>query len=81
MSILEAMYHGCTVIANHAPGPDVIIQNGQSGWLVDDSTQTIALLSKNKKLCKETIQRRILDNFIWEKIIDYPCQWIEKETR
>lgn len=78
MSILEAMYHGCTVIARHAPGPDVIIQNSQSGWLVDDSTQTIALLTKDKKLCKETIQKRILNNFIWEKIIDYPCNWIEE---
>ena len=31
MSLLEAMYAGCPPVARHAPGPDLIIENGISG--------------------------------------------------
>ena len=33
MSILEAMYQGCVVIARRAPGPEEIIEDGVSGFL------------------------------------------------
>ena len=33
MSLLEAMYAGCPPVARHAPGPDLIIENGISGLL------------------------------------------------
>lgn len=79
MSILEAMYHGCTVIANHAPGPDIIIKDGQSGWLVDNTIQMVELLKKGKKLYPKTIQKRIYDNFIWEKNIETVQLWIENK--
>ena len=34
MSLLEAMYAGCVPVARHAPGPDEIIEDGVSGFLV-----------------------------------------------
>lgn len=37
MAILEAMYYGCKVVAWDAPGPNLIIENGKSGWLVRDA--------------------------------------------
>ena len=33
MSLLEAMYAGCPPVARHAPGPDLIIEPGTSGYL------------------------------------------------
>ena len=33
MSILEAAYQQCPVVAKHAPGPDTIVADGESGFL------------------------------------------------
>ena len=35
MAILEAMYHNCNVIAIKAPGPECIIENKVSGFIVN----------------------------------------------
>lgn len=35
MSILEASYQECPVVARHAPGPDTIVENGETGFLCD----------------------------------------------
>lgn len=35
MSILEALYQECPVVARHAPGPDSIVKHGETGFLCD----------------------------------------------
>jgi len=67
MSILEAMWHGCTVLACHAPGPDYIIENGVSGFLVNDTSEMAALIQEKQRLPEDVIHQRITDNFTWEK--------------
>lgn len=77
MSILEAMYHGCTVVANHAPGPDMIIENGESGWLAQNTEEIIDIIEKEETVNTCTIKSRILDVFVWDKTVEKICKWIE----
>ncbi|GHU70355.1 hypothetical protein FACS1894184_15700 [Clostridia bacterium] len=63
MSILEAMYYNCTVIAHSAPGPDYIIQNEVTGWLFEDDLQLSDILQKSIPL---VTQGYIIKNFTWE---------------
>lgn len=67
MAIAEAMYYGCKVIAWHAPGPELMIEEGVSGWIVKSDEEVI-----NKILDKtdftDTAMKRIRENFLWEKI-------------
>ena len=75
MSILEAMYQGCTVIANEAPGPNQIIENNVSGYLVDKSEDMAKIILEGKKLNEYDIKNRIDSSFSWDsmahKIIDW----------
>ena len=41
MSILEAMYCGCPVVAKRAPGPEFIVDNGQTGYVIDNYNKQI----------------------------------------
>ncbi len=64
MSILESMYYGCKVVAWHAPGPDFIIEDGVSGYLVNNDDEIITVI-QNGKLESKNIIKRIKDNFLW----------------
>lgn len=66
MSILEAMYQGCTVIALHAPGPDMIIENDVSGYLVSDYREMTHLIEAKKHLPDDVIRNRIINSFTWD---------------
>ncbi len=64
MAILEAMYYGCKVVAWYAPGPDFIIEDGVSGYLVDSDEGVI------EKCCtqvdvSENAHDRIMQKFTW----------------
>ena len=64
MAILEAMYYGCKVVAWKAPGPDFIIENGVSGFLVDsDGATADAVL--NEELDSSAAHTRVTDCFTW----------------
>ncbi|MCD7824195.1 MAG: glycosyltransferase [Oscillospiraceae bacterium] len=65
MAILEAMYYGCKVVAWHAPGPDFIIEDGVSGYLVDSNSTVIEKCCMKKDVSKEA-HKRIADNFTWK---------------
>lgn len=67
MAILEAMYYGCKVVAWKAPGPDYIIENGISGWLVDSNE---AVLNKIMDITDISFRanRRIISSFTWESM-------------
>lgn len=65
MAILEAMYYGCKVVAWNAPGPNLIIENGKSGWLTDSNGEIIEKIRDTAEVGMEA-HRRVLDEFTWE---------------
>ncbi len=67
MSILEAMYQGCTVIALHAPGPDYIIQHSENGYLAGDLADMVGLIENSKEISSEAKRDYIKQISTWEK--------------
>lgn len=65
MAILEAMYYGCKVVAWNAPGPNLIIENGKSGWLVKSDEEVIEKIMDKTDVSAEAYQR-VLCDFTWE---------------
>lgn len=78
MSILEAMYQGCTVIANHAPGPDFIIVDGVSGYLVNNTAAMIKIIIENQHPKRDEIVSRIEHHFLWDTTAQKIDEWIKK---
>ncbi|MBW3078682.1 glycosyltransferase family 4 protein [Bifidobacterium simiiventris] len=77
MAILEAMYYGCKVVAWHAPGPDMIIENGISGYLVSNEADMIsAILSSDNDSLLKAAYSRVLDRFTWNKTADMMMRYI-----
>lgn len=67
MAILEAMYYECKVIAWRAPGPEFIIEDGVSGYLVDSEEMLIDEIFDNRKVSK-TAHEIVVEKFTWDKI-------------
>lgn len=65
MSILEALYAGCPVIARHAPGPDFILKDGVTGFLVDTNEDYLTAMERLTPAMGENARRDILENFQW----------------
>lgn len=65
MAILEAMYYGCKVVAWEAPGPNLIIENGKSGWTTRSNVEVIERILNLTDISNEAHQR-VLDKFTWE---------------
>ena len=65
MAILEAMYYGCKVVAWRAPGPELIIENGKSGWLTTNNEDVIEKIMDPTDL-RAAAHERILLEFTWE---------------
>lgn len=65
MAILEAMYYGCKVVAWNAPGPDFIIENGVSGYLVNSDAKAVIKIMESKNLA-EAAHSRIIKNYTWK---------------
>ncbi|MCI8517710.1 MAG: glycosyltransferase family 4 protein [Hungatella sp.] len=80
MSILEAMYQGCTVLACHAPGPDSIIENGISGYLVDTGADMKRIILSGVKLDKNNVRRRVTEKFSWEQTAWKFDGWIKQNS-
>ncbi|WP_462410343.1 glycosyltransferase family 4 protein [Neobacillus sp. Marseille-QA0830] len=68
MSILEAMYQGCPVIARHAPGPDYIIQDGVTGFLCDDYNAMANCLKDLNQNMGILSRERVIQQFNWDSI-------------
>lgn len=64
MAILEAMYYGCKVVAWNAPGPNYIIKNGFSGFLVNSDSEAITCMLQGKLDTKD-IHKYVVDCFTW----------------
>lgn len=65
MAILEAMYYGCKVVAWKAPGPNLIIENGRSGWLAESNEEVIERILDTTDV-GEAAHRSVLSEFTWE---------------
>lgn len=78
MCLIEAMYYGLTTFAYHAPGPDTIIENNKSGWLVNSTDEIVSILNTGNKLDAEEIKKRVMDNFTWDKTTQVAYKWISK---
>lgn len=65
MAILEAMYYCCKVVAWNAPGPNLIIEGGKSGWLIE-SNEEVTKRILDKTDVGEEAHRRVLSKFTWE---------------
>ena len=80
MSILEAMFHGCTVLARYAPGPNCIIEDRISGYLVDDISEMEAIIRRKEVLSSDIIKARIMDSFTWDKTAQIFDKWIKENV-
>lgn len=68
MAILEAMYYENVVIALRAPGPELIIEDGKTGYLCDNENsliQHIGMADKNG--VGQQAHKSITSQFLWEK--------------
>lgn len=65
MAILEAMYQGLTVVARRAPGPEFIINNGESGYIVD-TLEEMAQVIQNDVQIGEEARNRVIHYFNWD---------------
>lgn len=66
MSILEAMYQGCKVIAIEAPGPSYIINDNIDGVVMKDYDPTTW-----KKIIEKNINNRQMSDMAIEKIVNW----------
>ncbi|MFW0899371.1 glycosyltransferase [Clostridium perfringens] len=78
MSILEAMYQGCNVIAIDAPGPKFIIDNKINGIIMKnyDLDKWINSIKENieNKCMSKLANRKVIDYFNWDSIAtEYQC--------
>ncbi len=68
MSILEAMYYECKVVALKAPGPDFIIKDDELGCVVD-SVENIEQIITGNKIDKLEAHNRVSKEFIWAAMV------------
>lgn len=71
MAILEAMYYRCCTIAIDAPGPNYIIEDRVSGYIVKNEDNIKEIL-ENNNMDFERIgimsSKYIIKNFMWTDI-------------
>lgn len=65
MAILEAMYYGCKVVAWKAPGPELVIENKKSGWIVESNEEAINKILDITNVGKKA-HDRIISEFTWK---------------
>lgn len=77
MSILEAMYQDCIVLAIEAPGPKEIIRNGENGFLVSSVEEMKQLILSEAKIEEKQARNSIIDEFTWDKTAEKFDEWIK----
>ena len=81
MSLLEAMYAGCPPVARHAPGPDLIIENGVSGILCDTVDQLAAGVRQVTMHLYPEARHEIL-NDCWRETVYHDLRlWLEEQLK
>ena len=69
MCILEAMYHGCPVVARHAAGPDQIIRNGENGYLCSTLEEMVEKIQMVDTTQGVAACKWICENFSWDSTV------------
>lgn len=68
MAILEAMYYECCVAALRAPGPDVIIEDGLTGYLCDTEEMLAERMKvTDKKEIGQRAHKSVENCFMWDR--------------
>lgn len=75
MSILESMYCGCPVVAKKAPGPEFIIENGKTGYVIEEFDKSLWYekindIVSNRDSFSYSSKIRIENNFLWSIVCD-----------
>lgn len=65
MSILEAFYQKCPVVARHAPGPDTIVKDGETGFLCNTVDEMCDSILKIDPLMGIKGKERVEKHFSW----------------
>lgn len=79
MGILEAMYQGCNVIAISAPGPETIIKNRKTGYLVENINKAKDIVLNNCRIEPSVIIEDIKRNHTWHYTAKHIDDWIKSE--
>lgn len=79
MSLLEAMYAGCPPVARHAPGPDLIIEDGVSGILGDTVGQLADGVRRADEAMGRAAQKRINEHFLWQNSAETALALLEEK--
>ena len=69
MSMLEATYQGCNVIAIRSPGAEEIINDNYSGYLVNGLDEMLGIITANRKLDPDNMKNEIINGFSWENSV------------
>ena len=81
MSLLEAMYAGCPPVARHAPGPDLIIENGINGLLCGTVPELAEALGKTTAAMGHAAQSRVNENFLWQNSAELALTLLPKKGK
>ena len=79
MSLLEAMYAGCPPVARHAPGPDLIIEDGVSGVLGDTIEDLAAGVRRADEAMGMAAQKRINEHFLWQNSAETALELLQRQ--
>lgn len=78
MAVLEAMYYGCKVVAWRAPGPELIIEDGVSGYLVDSDTLLCERIQSDG-FVPENAKHHIERYFTWKNSAECIFKLVSRE--
>ena len=73
------MYAGCPPVARHAPGPDLIIENGGSGLRCSTVAEMAAALDKTDTAMGHAAQTRVNEHFLWQNSAELALTLLPKK--
>ena len=77
----RARWRGCPPVARHAPGPDLIIENGISGLLCGTVPELAAALDKTTAAMGHAAQSRVNENFLWQNSAELALTLLPKKGK
>ncbi|MEM8867821.1 MAG: glycosyltransferase family 4 protein [Verrucomicrobiota bacterium] len=81
MSILEAMFYQTLVVARRAPGPEMIINDKEDGYLCEtDEAIYETILSRAQDVSVEAARRKIMEEFNWDRTSETMLEVIQSEA-